>query len=87
MGNLVVVSAAQGDQTAYPYSEKQHGLMTYFLLKKLQETKGEATLGELSDYIITNVKRVSLVEQGKSQIPSVIFDVTNVDWKEQILRW
>lgn len=86
MGNLVVISAAQGDQTAYPYTEKQHGLMTYFLLKKLQESKGEATLGELSDYITTNVKRVSLVEQGKSQIPSVAFDATNEKWREQTLK-
>lgn len=86
MGNLIVVSAAQGDQTAYPYSEKQHGLMTYFLLKKLQESKGEVALGELTDYITTNVKRVSLVEQGKSQVPSVSFDPSNEKWREQSLK-
>lgn len=86
MGNLVVVSAAQADQTAYPYTEKQHGLMTYFLLKKLQESKGKATLGELSDYITTNVKRVSLIEQGKSQVPSVSFDAANEQWREQTLK-
>ena len=48
-GNMVVFSAATGDETAYPYKEKGHGLFTYYLLKKLQDTKGDVTLGELSD--------------------------------------
>lgn len=86
MENLVVISAAQGDQTAYPYNEKQHGLMTYFLLKKLQENKGDVTLGELSDYIVKNVKRISIVEQGKSQVPSVSYDSSNTKWREIRVR-
>ena len=43
VGNIVVFSAAQGDETAYPYKEEEHGLFTYYLLKKLQETKGDVT--------------------------------------------
>lgn len=39
-GTLVLLSASQGDETAYPYRDKGHGLFSYFLLKKLQETKG-----------------------------------------------
>ncbi len=70
-GNMVVFSAAQGDETAYPYREKGHGLFTYFLLKKLQETKGKVTLGELSNYVTTNVKQKSIVENNKSQTPVV----------------
>ena len=31
-GNMVVISAASGDQTALPFPEKSHGLFTYFLL-------------------------------------------------------
>ncbi|MDE7335729.1 MAG: caspase family protein, partial [Muribaculaceae bacterium] len=85
-GNLIVISAAQGDQTAYPYKSKEHGLMTYFLLKKLQETSGNVKLGELSDYITTQVKRTSLVENGKSQIPTTIVDDNNVNWRNQTLR-
>ena len=50
-GNVIVFSAATGDETAYPYDEKGHGLFTYFLLKKLQENKGNVTLGELSAYL------------------------------------
>ena len=32
-GNMVVLSAAKGEETAYPYKEKGHGMFTYFLLK------------------------------------------------------
>jgi len=70
-GNMVVFSAAQNDETAYPYREKGHGMFTYFLLKKLQETKGDVTLGELGEYIETNVRRQSIVVNNKSQTPVV----------------
>lgn len=72
-GNMVVLSAAQGDETAYSYKDTQHGLFTYFLLKKLKESKGAATLGELAEYVETQVKRFSIVENGKSQTPSVSY--------------
>jgi len=39
-GNMIILSAAQGDETAYSYQDKSHGMFTYFLLKKLQESKG-----------------------------------------------
>ena len=61
-GNMVVFSAATGDETAYPYKEKGHGLFTYYLLKKLQDTKGDVTLGELSDYVNKEVRRQSVVQ-------------------------
>ena len=70
-GKMVVFSAAQGDETAYPFKEKGHGLFTYYLLKKLQETKGNVTYGELSTYIQTEVKRKSIVANNKSQTPTV----------------
>lgn len=35
-GNMLVMTAAQGSETAYPYKEKKHGLFTYFLLKKVR---------------------------------------------------
>ena len=70
-GNMVVFSAAQGDETAYPYNDEGHGMFTYFLLKKLQETQGNVTLEELGEYIITNVRRQSVVKNDKSQTPSI----------------
>ncbi|MBQ9356745.1 MAG: caspase family protein, partial [Prevotella sp.] len=71
-GNMVVFSAAQGDETAYPYKEKGHGMFTYFLLKKLQESKGDCTLGELGEYIQTNVRQQAVVVNRKSQTPTVV---------------
>jgi len=70
-GNTVVFSAATGKETAFPYKEKQHGLFTYFLLKKLQETKGNVDYKALSDYVIRNVKQQSVVVNQKSQTPQV----------------
>jgi hypothetical protein len=70
-GNLIAFSACQGDETAYPYKEQGHGLMTYYLLKKIQESKGNISLGELSDYVIDKVSKTSIVFNGKSQTPTV----------------
>ncbi len=81
-GNMVVLSAAQGDETAYPYKEKGHGLFTYYLLKKLQETKGDITLGEIADYVTTEVKKTSIVINGKLQTPKAsVSPQLNDNWR------
>ncbi|MCK4665058.1 MAG: caspase family protein [Bacteroidales bacterium] len=69
-GNLVVFTAVSGDQTAHPYKEKQHGLFTYYLLKKLQETKGNVDYKTLSNYISTKVNQQSIINN-KEQTPKV----------------
>ena len=71
-GNMVVFSAAQGDETAYPNREQQHGLFTYYLLKKLQDTEGNVTLKDLGDYVTKQVSQQSLLLNDKRQTPSVI---------------
>ena len=70
-GRLVVFSAAQEDETAFPFKAKQHGMFTYYLLKKLQQSKGDVTLGDLADYIIKEVKRQSFDENNRKQTPMV----------------
>jgi hypothetical protein len=70
-GNMIVFSAASGDETAYPYKEKQHGLFTYFLLKKLKETRGNVDYQTLFNYISENVKQQSIVVNQKSQTPQI----------------
>ncbi len=86
-GNMVVFSAATGDETAYPYQEKGHGMFTYFLLKKLQETKGDCTLGELGEYIQTNVQQQSVVINRKSQTPTIVPSTAMMEtWKDLKLR-
>lgn len=79
--NTVVFSAAQGNETAYPYQSQQHGMFTYYVLDKMQQSGGCTTLGELSDYVTTNVKRRSVVENKKSQTPSVMVSSNNNDWR------
>lgn len=70
-GNMFTLSAASGNETAMPYKEKHHGLFTYYVLKKLQETKGNVTLKELSEYVIDNVRRQSTIVNKKPQTPQV----------------
>lgn len=80
-GKVVVLSAAQGDETAYPYKEKRHGLFTYYLLKKLQESKGNISMGELADYVIREVKKRSVVVNSKLQTPIITHSVGTEDWR------
>ena len=70
-GNMVVFSATSDDETALAYQAKRHGMFTYFLLKKLQETKGEASLEELATYIKEQVEKCSVIENGKLQTPTI----------------
>jgi len=86
-GNVVVLSAAQGDETAYANNKAQHGMFTYYLLKKLQESKGDVSIDELSSYIISNVRKESIVENGKSQTPCVLASPTVADvWRTWKLK-
>jgi hypothetical protein len=80
-GNLIVFSATSEDETAFPYKDKQHGLFTYFILKKLQETKGEASLYDLSSYVTDQVKKQSIVVNNKSQTPRLS---VSIEFQEDI---
>mgnify|MGYP003306158632 CR=1 FL=1 len=86
-GNMVVFSAAQGDETAYPNNDEKHGMFTYYLLKKLQETEGNVTLQELGDYITRNVSQQSILLNGKSQTPCVTPSASvDASWREWKLK-
>ncbi len=86
-GNMIVFTAAQGDETAYPYKDKQHGMFTYFLLKKLQDSKGEVTLGELSEYLTEEVGRQSFVKNNKMQTPTVnVSSPLENSWRQMKLK-
>lgn len=70
-GNLVVFSASSGDQSSLPYTDKEHGFFTYYLLKKLQETSGSVSYAELSDYLNEKVSLKSVLINDKEQTPKV----------------
>lgn len=71
-GHLLVFSASQGDETAHQMAEKHHGLFTYYLLKGMQQLRGNANWGDLTDFVTKNVKRQSVVINNKKQTPTVI---------------
>lgn len=86
-GKMIVFTAAQGDETAYPYNSEQHGMFTYYLLRKLQQTKGDVTLGDLADYVISEVKKKSFDENNRSQTPTVVSSSSiNSSWRAMKLK-
>jgi hypothetical protein len=70
-GNMVVFSASSDDQSALPFPRNQHGMFTYFLLKKLQESKGQVSFRALGNYLEEQVKFNAVKEHNKEQFPDV----------------
>lgn len=83
-GNMFVFSATSDKETALPYAEKNHGMFTYFVLHKLQSSKGDVTLKDLSDYVIGEVKNRSTFINNKPQTPTVTTSGRMTDlWKSK----
>ena len=81
-GNMVVFTASSGEQMALPLESQQHGLFTYYLLKKLQESSGKVTYGELADYLSQKISIESLKVNQKEQDPQVQVSTTlETEWK------
>lgn len=81
-GNIVIFAATTNEQTAFPYQEMGHGMFTYFLLEKLNTSKGNVTLGELQTYIHDNVFQKSQVINRKKQEPTVkVSDLMTGKWE------
>ena len=81
-GNMVVFSASSGEQSSLPYKDQQHGIFTYFLLKKLQETQGDIKYGELANYLTEEVGINSLLINDKEQNPQVsVSPAIQENWK------
>lgn len=73
VGNIVVLSATSDKQSALPYKEKQHGIFTYYLLKKLQESHGDINYSDLFNSVTKNVSIESLRVNEKAQDPQILF--------------
>lgn len=85
-GSTIILSATSDEQTAFSYKEQQHGLFTYFLLKYFQDKKGKVELGDLADYITTNVSQQSVMINGKKQTPTIVVsDNMGSSWRERKL--
>jgi len=70
-GQTIVISSSSFDEPSKSYVEKQHGMFTYFLLKKIKETKGNINLSDLFDYIQFNVKEKSILINNQLQTPTI----------------
>lgn len=51
INNFTTLNFFGNEQTALPYREQKHGMFTYFLLKKLQESKGDLKYLDLNSYL------------------------------------
>lgn len=69
-GKTIVFSASSGDETANAYNEKGHGYFTYFLLKALQDTRGNITYSQLRDRLENDVRIKAFDVEAKKQTPS-----------------
>jgi len=84
-GNIVAFTATSGKEVSLPFEAQSHGLFTYYLLKKLQETEGNVTLDELGQHMESEVPKASLLENGILQRPQVLvspeLDEKWMSWK------
>jgi hypothetical protein len=71
-GNIIAYTATSGEEVSLPLTKESHGLFTYYLLKKLQETGGEISLLELKHYLESEVPKASLIENNIKQVPQVL---------------
>ncbi|HZB11909.1 MAG TPA: caspase family protein, partial [Chryseolinea sp.] len=71
-GNIVAFTATSGKEVSLPFESQSHGLFTYYLLSKLQETEGKLTLDELAQHLESEIPKASLLENGLLQRPQVL---------------
>ncbi len=69
--NMVVFASSSGTESSAAYKEKEHGMFTYFILKKWMESKGDLSYKEMSDYLEQQVLKQSVLINNKEQTPQV----------------
>jgi len=84
-GNMVVMTSSSGQESSAVYRPKGHGYFTYFVLKSLQDSKGDITYKELFDYVKKNVSKEALLQETKTQNPQALISSSVSgqwqDWK------
>lgn len=83
-GNMVVFSSSSGSETSTVYKEKQHGTFTYFLLKKLQESKANISYTDLNSYLQEKVNLESILVNDKEQNPQLN---SSLELAEEFKSW
>ena len=84
-GNIIVFTASSGEEVSLPLKKESHGLFTYHVLRKFQETNGNVTMHEMQNYLSYQVPKSSLTENGMKQTPQVLtspkLDLNWLNWK------
>ena len=76
-GKINVLAASTGSQISSDYDSVKHGLFTYFILRGMRgeaDKNGNGTieLGELYDYVKTNVSEKASLELNRDQTPVLL---------------
>lgn len=89
IGDLIVFSSSSGTQPSTHYKSKKHGTFTYFLLKKMQESKGNTSFEEMFNYLKKEVGTTVNSEWRRDQTPNIIVSgkfKVNDNWKNKTLK-
>jgi hypothetical protein len=85
-GNLIVFSASSSNESSLAFEKQQHGMFSYYLLKKLQESKGDVSFKDLADYLQKKVSVQSILVNNKEQVPNTNISPDIIgEWKEMKL--
>jgi hypothetical protein len=71
-GGIVAFSASSGNQSSNAFNEQKHGIFTYYLLKALQESKGEINYKTFWEGLKRTVSFESIKVNSKEQDPQVM---------------
>ena len=71
-GNTIILTSSSNEEASMVYDEMQHGMFTYFMLKKIQETKGNVNMQDLFNYLYFHVREKSLLINDQLQTPTLI---------------
>jgi len=83
----VLFASSTGSENSNAFPEQNHGMFTYFLLKKIKETKGNISYKELIDYITKQVQLNSVLINNSLQTPTVQFSFDlNDKWDKLNLK-
>jgi hypothetical protein len=83
-GKINVIAASTGSQISSDYDSVKHGLFTYFLLRGMRgeadkNENGLIELGELYDYVKTNVSEKASLELNRDQTPVLLPSADTAD--------
>ena len=84
-GHTLSFASSSGDQFSSVYHEKKQGYYTYFLIKAIQDAKGNLTLKQLFDQTTKNVKTAT-TQMGRPQDPQYMVAPMWTDWENVQLR-